>query len=588
MNIFDVLSFLGGLAFFLYGMHVLSAGLEKAAGGKMQSILQKITGNRVKGLAVGAAVTAVIQSSSAVTVMLVGLVNAGIMQLSQAISVTMGSNIGTTITAWVLSLTGIRSDNLFLELLKPANFSPVVALVGAGLLLLSKKEKGQTVGSVCIGFAVLMYGMTVMSDAVSGLADLPGFTRLLTAFSNPVLGVLAGAVFTAVIQSSSASVGVLQALSLTGAITFHSAIPIIMGQNIGTCVSALMAIPGANKNAKRVAVVHVLFNCFGTLIWLAVWSVLYASFRFSFAATPISPVGVATIHSIFNIATTLLLLPCTCLLEKLSRRIIKGQEETVAEISLDPRLLTLPAMAVAKALSTATDMADTAQKTVSLAWSLFDNYEKETADTVSRMEKTLDRYEDTLGTFLVKVSRLDLTDEDADVCSMLLHTISDFERIGDHANNMMHTMDEIARKQAVFSGTAKADLAVLQKAVQEILSLTVCSFKQNDTKLASDIEPLEQAIDTIIDMIRSRHIARLQQGDCTIEQGFVLTDLLTDCERISDHCSNVGVAILETAQGSFATHARLGSVKKDPSPDFLRQYEHHLSQYPLPEMNSGK
>ncbi len=587
MDIFSVIMLCGGLAFFLYGMHVLSAGLEKLAGGKMQSILQKITGSKVKGLAVGTVVTAVIQSSSAVTVMLVGLVNAGLMTFSQSIGVVMGSNIGTTMTAWILSLTGIESGNVFIQLLKPANFSPIIALIGAMMLLMSKKEKRQNIGTICVGFAVLMYGMTMMSDAVEPLADMPAFTSILTAFSNPILGVLVGTVFTAIIQSSSASVGVLQALSLTGAVTYATAIPLIMGQNIGTCISALMALPGTKKDAKRVAVCHVLIKVVGMIVWLVLWSLANLFIDFAFVDTAASPVGIAIIHTIFNVLNTAVLLPVTGLLEKMTCWLVRGEDndakskKTIVSVGLDERLFQMPALAASKSYDATKEMAHLACNTVSAALGLFDDYDTAVAEDISKQEKKLDAYEDHIGTYLVELSRCDLSEADARTATMLLHAISDFERIGDHATNMVHTAAEMANKGISFSREAKLELRVLADAVKEILGNTAEAFAQNDVNLAADIEPLEQVIDDLIDTIRARHIARLQNGNCTIELGFILTDFLTDCERISDHCSNVGVALLETAHGTFDTHARLGKIKSRPSEDFRQSYERYARTYAL-------
>ncbi len=583
MDIFNVLSLLGGLGFFLFGMHVLSEGLEKTAGGKMQSILQKITGNRVKGLAVGAVVTAAIQSSSAVTVMLVGLVNSGIMSLRQAISVTMGSNIGTTMTAWILSLTGISSDNIFMSLLKPANFSTIIAFIGALLLMFSKKDSRKNVGMICVGFAVLMFGMNNMSSAVKPLADMPQFVSILTAFKNPILGVLAGALFTAAVQSSSASVGVLQALSLTGAVTYSSAIPIIMGQNIGTCISALMAVPGTNKNAKRVAVVHVLFNSIGSIVWLAIWSIANAFADFAFAESAIDPAGIAVVHSVFNIATTVMLFPAAGLLEKLSRMVVKGEDENaLPKVVMDELLMTVPAVAAAHAYDTTKAMAAVAEQTVGEAVGLlFDGYDTAAAEAVLRHEKTLDMYEDTLGTYLVKLSRCNLSDADAQTAAMLLHTISDFERIGDHANNIAQTAAEMKTKKIEFSAEAFAELRIMTAAVTRILHNTVAAFTENNLSAAADIEPLEQVIDNLIDTVRTRHIVRLQEGNCTIELGFVLTDFLTDCERISDHCSNVGVALLETAEGTFDTHERLRTIKDKSSEDYRQTFARYTAEFAL-------
>ncbi len=582
MTIFDFIAFCGGLAFFLYGMHVLSAGLEKTAGGKMQSILQKITDNRFKGLAVGTVVTAVIQSSSATTVMLVGLVNAGLIAFPQTISVVMGSNIGTTVTAWLLSLAGISSKNVFIQLLKPANFSPIIALVGAFLLMFSKKEKKQNVGTICLGFAVLMYGMEVMSGAMDPLAESEAFRNILVAFQNPFLGVLIGTLFTAIIQSSSASVGILQALSLTGAVTYGNAIPIIMGQNIGTCISAIMALPGTNKNAKKVAISHLLIKCVGMLLWLIAWLLVSALVKPAFAALPTNPASVAIMHTIYNVVNTIILFPCIGLIEKACDKIVRGEDENaLPEVALDERLFTMPALAADKSYDTTAEMAQGAGETVRMAFSLFEKYDDEIATAVSRLEKTLDMYEDKLSTYLVALSRYDLSEADARTIAMLLHTISDFERIGDHATNLMHTATEIKNKGISFSKEASEELRVLIAAVEEILANTVKAFAHKDLEAALEIEPLEQVIDTLIDTIRGRHIVRLQSGNCTIELGFILTDFLTDCERISDHCSNVGVALLETAHGTFDTHARLKAIKAKGNEDFRQSYAGYLNKFSL-------
>ncbi len=582
MTIFDFIAFCGGLAFFLYGMHVLSAGLEKTAGGKMQSILQKITDNRVKGLAVGTVVTAVIQSSSATTVMLVGLVNAGLIAFPQTISVVMGSNIGTTVTSWLLSLAGISSKNVFIQLLKPANFSPIIALVGAFLLMFSKKEKKQNVGTICLGFAVLMYGMEVMSGAMDPLAESETFRNILVAFANPFLGVLIGTLFTAVIQSSSASVGILQALSLTGAVTYGNAIPIIMGQNIGTCISAIMALPGTNKSAKKVAISHLLIKCVGMVLWLIAWLLVSALVKPAFAALPTNPASIAIMHTIYNLVNTIILFPCIGLIEKACNKLVRGEEESdIPEVALDERLFTMPALAADKSYDTTAEMAQGAGETVRMAFSLFENYDEEIATAVSRLEKTLDKYEDKLSTYLVGLSRCDLSEADARTAAMLLHTISDFERIGDHATNLMHTATEMQTKGISFSKEAKEELRVLIAAVEEILHNTVKAFAEKDLEAAVEIEPLEQVIDTLIDTVRGRHIVRLQSGNCTIELGFILTDFLTDCERISDHCSNVGVALLETAHGTFDTHARLKAIKAQSNEDFRQSYAGYLSKFSL-------
>lgn len=573
MDIFSIISLLGGLALFLYGMHVLSEGLEKIAGGKIEGVLEKLTSNRFKGLLLGAFITAAIQSSSAVTVMLVGLVNSGVMHLTQAISILMGSNIGTTMTAWLLSLTGIESDNIFLSLLKPSSFSPVIAFIGILMIMVAKQQKKKDIGSIFIGFAVLMYGMDFMSGAVKPLADMPEFAGILTAFSNPVLGVIAGLLFTAIIQSSSASVGVLQALSMTGQITFSSAIPIIMGQNIGTCVTALISSIGANKNARRVAAVHVLFNCAGTLILLPIWCIINALVKIPFLQGTVDPFSIAILHSVFNLVTTALLFPFTKLLEKGAKLIIRDDRQgTGSKVSfLDERLLTVPSIAVGKSLDAARTMAGLAERSVLDAIALAEKYEDDKAADVVATEGILDTFEDKLGTYLVKLSKCQLSDEDSKTVSMLLHLITDFERIGDHAENLVDVSKEMFEKKISFSHEARRELATLAEAVTEILKNTVKAFKDNDLASARSIEPLEQVIDTLITEIRTRHISRLQKGSCTIELGFVLTDLLTNCERISDHCSNIAVAMIEAAHGTFDTHEYLHAVKTRPDSDFSEQ-----------------
>lgn len=579
MDIFSIIAMIGGLALFLFGMNELSEGLEKMAGGKMESILKKVTSKRLMGLLLGAVVTAVIQSSSAVTVMLVGLVNSGIMQLSQAIGVTMGSNIGTTITAWVLSLTGIDSSNVFINLLKPANFSPLIAFAGVILIMVGKKPKHKDIGKICIGFAVLMYGMTMMSDAVEGLSDVPEFVNILTFFSNPVMGVLVGMVFTAIIQSSSASVGVLQALSMTGAITYGAAIPIIMGQNIGTCVSSLIASVGTSKNARRVSVVHVLFNTIGTIVCLTVWLIADGIIDFAFTDTAVEPFEIAVIHSIFNIVTTVLLFPFAGLLEKLARLIIRDAKEEEAVILLDDRLMTVPSFAVAKAESVTGEMASLAKKSVRSAVSLLDSYDEKTAKLVEEMEDKIDRYEDELGTYLVKLSKKEINENDSKKISKILHTINDFERIGDHASNILDTAKEMHEKKISFSQDAKDELENLNDAITEILSITVKSFKNDDIELAEIVEPLEEVIDEIIDHVKSHHIERLTRGECTIELGFILSDMLTNYERISDHCSNIAVAVIEAQREMFDAHEYLSNVKKNGEGRYYEYFDKYKKQY---------
>lgn len=583
MDIFSVITLLGGLAFFLYGMNVMSGGLEKMAKGKLERTLKKVTSNRFLAMGFGAAITIAIQSSSALTVMLVGLVNSGILEFGQTICILMGSNIGTTLTAWILSLAGIDSDVFWLKIIKPENFSPVFALVGIIMMMVGKKQKTKNTGNILIGFSVLMYGMTLMSDSMAPLADMPEFTHILTAFSNPVLAVLVGAVFTGIIQSSAASVGILQALSMTGGVTYGMALPIIMGQNIGTCVTALISSIGVSKNAKKVAAVHLSFNIIGTLICLIPFCILDAVFDFSFTRMAINPFMIAVCHSIFNVVTTAVLMPFTKQLEKLANLIVrdkkgKGSKGTL----LDERLIsTVPSFAVANAFDVDCEMCELSRKAFSDAMGLLDNYNEKTADAVTEMEGKLDIYEDQLGTYMVKLSKRGASDSDSKRIAKILHTINDFERIGDHAENLVGVAREMHDKGIVFSHEAKAEIEKLSAALHEILDMTAKAFKTSDVQLASSVEPLEQVIDKLISEIKNRHVERLQKGNCTIELGFVLTDLLTNYERVSDHCSNVAVAVLESKHGTFETHEYLNNIRSDGTGSFGRLYEEYSERYSI-------
>lgn len=583
MDIFSVITLLGGLAFFLYGMNVMSGGLEKMAKGKLERTLKKVTSNRFLAMGFGAAITIAIQSSSALTVMLVGLVNSGILEFGQTICILMGSNIGTTLTAWILSLAGIDSDVFLLKIIKPENFSPVFALVGIIMMMVGKKQKTKNTGNILIGFSVLMYGMTLMSDSMAPLADMPEFTHILTAFSNPVLAVLVGAVFTGIIQSSAASVGILQALSMTGGVTYGMALPIIMGQNIGTCVTALISSIGVSKNAKKVAAVHLSFNIIGTLICLIPFCILDAVFDFSFTHMAINPFMIAVCHSIFNVVTTAVLMPFTKQLEKLANFIVrdkkgKGSKGTL----LDERLIsTVPSFAVANAFDVDCEMCELSRKAFSDAMGLLDNYNEKTADAVTEMEGKLDIYEDQLGTYMVKLSKRGASDSDSKRIAKILHTINDFERIGDHAENLVGVAREMHDKGIVFSHEAKAEIEKLSAALHEILDMTSKAFKTSDVQLASSVEPLEQVIDKLISEIKNRHVERLQKGNCTIELGFVLTDLLTNYERVSDHCSNVAVAVLESKHGTFETHEYLNNIRSDGTGSFGRLYEEYSERYSI-------
>lgn len=589
MDIFSIITLMGGLAFFLYGMHVLSTGLEKLAGGKLESALKRMTSNKFKSLILGAGITIAIQSSSAMTVMLVGLVNSGIMELSQTIGVIMGSNIGTTLTAWITSLAGIDSESVALNMLKPQNFAPIFALVGIGMIMLSGKKKRRDIGTVLVGFAILMSGMTFMTSATAGLSEIEGFKNILTAFENPLLGVLVGTVFTGIIQSSAASVGILQALAITGNISYGVAIPIIMGQNIGTCVTSLISSIGVNKNAKRVAVVHISFNVIGTAVCLALFYAANAVFRFPFVTDSLSPQGIALVHTIFNIVTTAMLLPFGKFLEKIANLVIKDSKHTKEVYSfLDDRLLNTPSIAISEANAMTVKMCGLATDTIISALSLFDNFAPDKMKTILANEDELDMYEDKLGTYLVKLSTKDISDRDSRQISKMLHTIGDFERIGDHAVNLLKTAQEMHDKKISFTSEAIKELNILTDAIEEILGITADAFTKNDIHIAERVEPLEQVIDLIITEIKANHIERLQSGTCTIQLGFVLSDLLTNYERVSDHCSNIAVAIIEVDHNSFETHEYLSSVKSMADDSFRGEFDSFNAKYSLKKVKSGE
>ena len=582
MDIFSLFTLCGGVAFFLYGMSLMSSRLEKLAGGRLEQMLRKMTDNRFKSLLLGACITIAIQSSSAMTVMLVGLVNSGIMELGQTVGVIMGSNVGTTLTAWILSLSGIDSSSFWLQLLKPEVFSPLVALAGMILRTRNKSGRRRSAGSIMVGFAILMTGMEMMKNAVSPLADMPEFNAILTAFTNPFLGVLVGAVFTGVIQSSAASVGILQALSLTGGISYGVALPIIMGQNIGTCVTALLSSIGVNRNARRVSVIHISFNLIGTAACLAAFYGSDLIFHYAFMDASIDPAGIAMVHSVFNIATTALLLPFSKQLEKLAYVVVKEDKQETQKFSfIDQRLLATPSVAIAECANKTVDMARLAEDTILKSLSLLGKYDEKTAEEVVGNEDQLDRYEDQLGTLLVQLSGKALSDEDSRNISKQLHTIGDFERIGDHAVNLLKTAQEIHEKDIRFSGQALEELKILLSALRDILRVTTKAFAEEDLPLAARVEPLEQVIDGLIADIKSNHIVRLQKGHCTIEMGFVLSDLLTNCERVSDHCSNIAVAQIETAQSLYQAHEYLNALKSAGDASFQSAFENYCRQYAI-------
>ena len=580
-DIFDVLSLIGGLCLFLFGMNIMGDGLERRAGNSLKTLLGKLTNSKIKGFLTGMGVTAVIQSSSATTVMVVGFVNSNIMTLKQAINVIMGAKLGTTITAWILSLGGISSDNIFMKLLKPTSFTPILALVGIILTMFSKSSKKKDTGTILLGFATLMFGMDAMSGAVKGLSAIPEFQNLFLAFTNPILGVLVGAFVTAVIQSSSASVGILQALSATGAVSYAAAIPIIMGQNIGTCVTAMLSSLGANKNAKRASFVHLSSSIIGTVIWLAVFSALSAIFKPLILTQQATHLGIAACHSIFNILCVAILLPASSLLEKLAFKFIPDTaDDKEQKVELDERLLATPAIALAQSGELANKMAREAISGFRLSIASINSYTEESATRIRHLEKKVDRYEDVLGTFLAKLSQHQMSDEDGARITMLLKAIGDLERISDHSVNVLESIEELREKKIELSANAKEELTTLCTAVDEILVLTGKAFTENDLTTAHNVEPLEEVIDQLKRILRHNHVARLQDGDCTIEAGFVWSDLLTDFERVGDHCSNIALGVIDANNHNMNAHAALKAIHHD-DPDFKTKFLEYSEKYSI-------
>lgn len=567
MNIFSVITLIGGLAFFLFGMNVMSGSLEKMAGGKLELLLKKMTANPIISLVMGAVITIAIQSSSATTVMMVGLVNSGIMDFAQTLHIIFGANIGTTLTSWILSLSGIESDAVWMQMLKPENFAPLFAMVGIVMTMVCKSDKKRSIGTVLVGFAVLIFGMNLMGEAVSPLADSPAFAQLMTKFNQPLIGLAVGTVVTGIIQSSAASVGMLQALSLTGSISYAMAIPIIMGQNIGTCVTAMISSIGTNTQAKRVAVMHISVNVLGTLIWLPLLTLTNVIFHFAFMDWAVSPVTIAMLHSVFNILTTLVLMPFSKYLLKLAVWVVKEKgtavpgEELDAVPFLDERLLSTPSVAIQECNSQTCKMLELARENIRLAVQQFSHYSDSDQLLVLQTEEEIDAFEDRLSTYLVKLSAQALSQNDSHVISKMLHAIGDFERLGDHAVNLNKVAKEIHDKGLSFTQEAQAELNTLLQAIDEILTMTVTAYERNDTDLAARVEPLEEVIDQLIAKMKDQHIRRLQQGACTIEKGFIFSDILNNCERISDHCSNIAVAVIEVEHDSFDAHRYLQGVK---------------------------
>ena len=579
MDLFDILEMIGGLCLFLFGMNLMGEALERAAGNSLRSLLGKLTTNRMLGFLTGMAVTAVIQSSSATTVMVVGFVNSSLLTLGQAINVIMGANVGTTVTSWLLSLGGIEGDNLFVQLLKPTSFTPVLALIGIIYYMFIKDDK-KDIGMILLGFATLMFGMDTMSGAVKGLRDEAWFTDLFLLFSNPILGVIAGAVLTAVIQSSSASVGILQALSATGAVTYSAAIPIIMGQNIGTCVTAMLSSVGATKNARRAAIVHLLFNIIGTVVCLVIFLLVQMAFTPAILNEGATHFGIAICHTIFNVACTALLLPSGNLLEKLVCRIIPDAKEAEVVSELDERLLATPPVALERCRTLTGEMAYAAADTLRNAMAAVLKYSPEMGEAVRAGEKKTDHYEDMLGSYLVKLSALKISQADTNEAAMLLKALSDFERVGDHALNVVESAEELTEKSLSFSETAQQELSVLMGAVAEIMDLSIQAFLENDLQKAYRVEPLEQVIDDLKEALRVHHILRLQQGSCSIETGFVWSDLLTALERVGDHCSNIAGCVVDAYHHDMNTHEALRSARVE-NPNFSQQYKEFAAKYSL-------
>ncbi len=587
MDIYSMLEMLGGLAMFLYGMSFMGEKLEKIAGGKLEQIFEKLTSNRFKGLLLGVVVTSILQSSSSTTVLLVGFVNSGIMRLSQAVSIIMGANIGTTVTTWILSLSGLEGDSLIVTLCKPTTFAPILAVVGVFMRMIAKNGKKKDVGGILVGFALLMIGMSTMSSAVEPLADDEAFQEVMLMFSNPILGVLVGAAVTAIIQSSAASIGMLQALSNKGMITFGTALPIILGQNIGTCVTALLSSIGANKSAKRVAVVHLYFNVLGTAIALVIYYTAKHFIEFSFVNDTVTGFNIAIVHTIFNVGATLVLLPFTNLLEKLAKMTIKDKERDEEQtVLLDERFIATPGVAIQHATSVCSKMCALAKENVCLAMSLIKEYDEDVAEQIRENENMIDRYEDLSGTFLVRLSGRSLTLEDSRTVTRLLSAIGDFERISDHAVNILYTAKEIKEKEVGFSDMAMQELDVLFRIITDILNKAEEAFNANNINIAKRVEPLEEIVDHLRDEMKLRHVARLRDKTCTIEHGFIFTDILTDLERVSDHCSNIAVNIIQIDMNKMGRHSYLETVRSSNNDEFMSMVADVIGNYVLPEMDN--
>ncbi len=580
MDIFSILSLIGGLSLFLFGMSIMGQALERRAGNGLKSLLGRLTTNRATGLATGLGVTAVIQSSSATTVMVVGFVNSGLMTLQQAINVIMGSNVGTTVTAWILSLSGISSDNVFVQLFKPTSFTPILALIGIAMYMFTKDSKKQDTGMILLGFATLMFGMDAMSSAVSGLKDIPEFQNMFLAFTNPVLGVLAGAILTAIIQSSSASVGILQALASTGAVTYGAAIPIIMGQNIGTCITAILSAIGANKNAKRAALVHLSFNVIGAAVWLTVFCIIRAALMPHILSESASLMGIAVCHSIFNILCTVLMLPLAGMLEKLVTKMVPDTEEVEKTEELDERLLGSPTLALERCRQVLDSMAQVAVTALKDSISTIGNYDEKKAAGIREAEERTDHLEDILSTYLIKLTSTQLGDDESAEVTKYMKIIGDYERIGDHAVNILQSAEELKEKEIVFSNQGKEEFGTIAAAVEKTLDLSYAAFKYGDLALARKTEPMEQIVDELKESLRTRHILRLQKGECSVDAGFVWSDLLTNLERVADHCSNISGCILDAADRTMNIHQNQ-RILRNSGEDYIQELQMLRGEYKL-------
>ncbi|MFN2938848.1 Na/Pi cotransporter family protein [Lachnospiraceae bacterium YH-ros2226] len=587
MTIFDVLTLIGGIALFLYGMHIMGNALTRAAGNKLEGLLERLTKTTIMGVLLGAGVTAVIQSSGATTVMVVGFVNSGIMKLSQAVGIIMGANIGTTITAWILSLTGIQGDSIFVNLLKPTSWTPILALIGIIFVMFLKDEKKHDIGEIFLGFAVLMFGMTTMTNAAAPLANMPSFTNMLLRFSNPVFGILAGTILTAALQSSSASVGILQALCMTGTVPYGVALPIIMGQNIGTCVTAMISSIGAKKNAQRAAFIHLYFNLIGTLIFITVYYSLNAVFHFPLTSEAATPAGIAIVHSAFNIICTLFWLPFNKVLVKLAMMTIRGNDDDEVETGeftqelslLDERFLERPAFAVAQVVTVSNRMADLTRQCLFDATDYMLQRKSKMKKRAVALESAIDLYEDQLGSYLVKLSGRSLSLRDSETVSTILHSISNFERISDHSLNLVETTDDMIKDDSKFSDKAMKELQIYISAVREIVDITVNAFSHNDIRAAYSIEPLEEVIDNLNSKAKKHHVKRMQSGECTMGLSVLIEDTYINLERISDHCSNIGVTLIQISADEFDTHEYLDTLREERTPEFAKKFDEYKAKY---------